>query len=188
MITSPRPVVVSRSQEPAIGPLWFGFKPGECHLIFDGQAERLTAFDFYGKRMFAIRCLARRKRAPGDPRDLSAAAWPGLYRLGSSWFRPVDRMAALDFLPVEPPRYGTVFLEPIALVSQGRRRAGAVSTTTRAGADPRLTCGWELPGLAAEGCAFLQVRDCDFARRLLPLLAGGVVFVSVRQVAAAAAW
>jgi hypothetical protein len=159
----------------------FGFKQGDSHLVVNDDTQTLTAWDFNGRKLFLLPCLARGQGRDTEWQQPNTDTPPGLYKVGQVW-RDYDRLGDApsapqwDLLP-----YGWFTLDLIELEAQERRygRAGIAIHGGGSG------LGW--PGcwqpeqalLPTHGC--VRVHNLDLRDRIVPLLKGGNIYVSVYQ-------
>jgi hypothetical protein len=68
----------------------FGFKPGDHHLIVNDITETVKAFDFEGKLLWELPCLARGQGSDSEFKLTNTDTPPGLYRIGAV-YRDYDR-------------------------------------------------------------------------------------------------
>jgi len=168
---------------PTKTPHQFGFKSGDHHLVVNDDAETLKAFDFFGKGLFTIPCLARGQGDDDEWQSPRTDTPPGLYRVGSVW-RDYERIGpSPDSVPHELRPYGWYTLDLEELEAQ-ERRYGRAGIAIHGGGSALGARGCWVPVqplLATWGC--VRVHNADL-QRIVPLLAKGTVFVSVYQEAA----
>lgn len=166
---------------PTKTPHQFGFKPGDFHLVINDDAETLKAFDFYGKKLFTIPCLARGQGNDDEWQSPNTDTPPGLYKVGSVW-RDYERLGDLPkAVPPDLLPYGWFTLDLEELEAQ-ERRYGRAGIAIHGGGSALGQWGcWQprQPLLATHGC--VRVHNADLRDLIAPLLAKGTVFASVYQ-------
>lgn len=158
---------------PTKKPQDFGFKPGDYHLVANDASETIKAFDFAGKKLWELPCLAKGSTGP-DWRLNGADTPPGIYKVGQIWR---DRETGQRL-----PSYGWATLDMISL--DGAEDKVGRSEICLHGGGSRL--GWEgswapyQPLLPTHGC--LRMHNQDIWDKVLPLCTGrNTVFISVWQ-------
>ena len=166
---------------PTKTPHQFGFKLGDSHLVINDQSETLTAFDFNGKKLFTIPCLARGQGYDDEWQSPNTDTPPGLYKVGSVW-RDYERLGETPkSVPADLMPYGWFTLDLEELEAQ-ERRYGRAGICLHGGGSVlgRRGC-WApyQPLVTTHGCP--RVHNADLRDKIVPLLATGTVFVSVYQ-------
>lgn len=169
---------------PMVGPIKrpqdCGFKEGDTHLLVNDISQRAKAFDFSGKLLWEVPCLARGQGSDKEWRRTGEDTPPGLYKIGQVY----NDWGAYG---INAPRnrttlaYGWLSFDLIELEGQEARygRAGIMIHGGGTG------CGWpgawasHQPLLPTFGC--VRMHNIDLRDKLLPLTKVGTVFVSVYQ-------
>lgn len=158
---------------PSKKPQDFGFKPGDYHLVANDASETIKCFDFSGKKLWEIPCLAKGASGP-DWRLNGADTPPGLYKVGEIYndLKSGQRLSS----------YGWITFDMITL-ADGEDKAGRSGICLHGGGS---ALGWEgswapyqklLPTM---GC--LRIHNQDLKDKVLPLCKGSsTVFISVWQ-------
>jgi hypothetical protein len=166
---------------PTKTPRQFGFKSGDSHLVINDQSETLTAFDFSGKKLFTIPCLARGQGDDDEWRSPKTDTPPGLYKVGSVW-RDYERLGETPMsVPADLMPYGWYTLDLEELEAQ-ERRYGRAGICLHGGGSALGRRGSWAPYqrlIPTHGCP--RVHNADLRDKIVPLLAKGTMFVSVYQ-------
>jgi hypothetical protein len=159
-------------------PQEFGFKAGDTHLVVNAESETMKAYDFSGKLLFEVPCLAMGLTA--DWRANSGDTPPGLYRLGQI-YRDFNRYGSKPDYDRMLIAFGWCSIDLVDLEGNedGNGRAGLM---IHGGG---TACGW--PGawepkqqlFNTLGC--LRMHNTDLQTLVLPLALEATVYVSVWQ-------
>ena len=157
----------------------FGFKQGDTHLIVNDISETMKAFDFSGKVLWEIPCLARGQGSDYEFKLTNTDTPPGLYKIGQVYKDyennhnpPYDRTLMA---------YGWYSFDLVELENQeAKNNRGGIMIHGGGSA-----CGW--PGawapkqslFATHGC--VRIYNVELRDKILPLTKNGAVFVSVFQ-------
>ena len=160
-------------------------KPGDHHLIANGQTQALTAWTHDGKRLWSIPCLCRGQGPAGNWSTGGGDTPPGLYLVGKV-YRDYQDDPSPSNQTAERQAYGWFSFD-----LEGQE--GQEGPGSRYGRDGIMlhgggtACGW--PGawaatqqlFATEGC--IRAHNGDLRDRILPLLDLGRIWISVYQAA-----
>jgi hypothetical protein len=174
---------MSKLTSPLRRPQEFGFKPGDSHLVINAASKTCKAFDFGGKLLFQVSCLADGQHP--NWRLNSGDTPPGLYKIGAVYddYSKALLESGYNTPPMTRDRrsYGWVSFDLVDLEGNedGNGRAGVMIH----GGGSAL--GW--PGawdqyqelVATLGC--VRMKNRDLLNLVLPLTKKGTVFVSVHQ-------
>ena len=157
----------------------FGFKQGDIHLLVNDITEKMKAFDFSGKLLWEIPCLARGQGSDYEFKYTNTDTPPGLYKIGQIY---------KDYEQNPNPSYsrdlmafGWYSFDLVELEGQ-ESKYGRGGVMIHGGGS---ACGW--PGAwqpnqslySTHGC--VRVHNVDLRDKILPLTKDGTVFVSVYQ-------
>lgn len=158
---------------PTKKPKDFDFEPGDYHLVANDQSETIKCFDFSGKKLWELPCLAKGVNG-ADWRYNGADTPPGLYRIGQIYR---DRETGH-----RDPAYGWYTFDMISL-DGAEDEVGRSGICLHGGGS---ALGWEgswapyQPLLPTHGC--LRLHNKDLRDKILPLCTGrNTVFISVWQ-------
>jgi hypothetical protein len=158
----------------------FGFKAGDHHLIVNDITETIKAFNFDGKLLWELPCLARGQGSDNEFKLRNTDTPPGLYRLGAI-YRDYDKVGARPAYDRTLMSYGWYSFDMAELENQ-ESKYGRAGIMIHGGGS---ACGW--PGawapmqklFATHGC--VRMHNQHLRDNLLPLTKSGVIFVSVYQ-------
>jgi hypothetical protein len=158
----------------------FGFKAGDHHLIVNDITETTKAFNFDGKLLWELPCLARGQGSDNEFKLRNTDTPPGLYRLGAI-YRDYDKVGARPAYDRTLMSYGWYSFDMVELENQ-ESKYGRAGIMIHGGGS---ACGW--PGawapmqklFATHGC--VRMHNQHLRDNLLPLTKSGVIFVSVYQ-------
>jgi hypothetical protein len=165
---------------PTRKPQDFGFQDGDSHLIVNDWSELMTAYDYTGKKLWEIPCLARGQYGDRVYQEMNSDTPPGLYKLGTvyrDWETHGDN--APNTGQTRP--YGWYTFDMVELEGQEVRFNRAGICLHGGGS----ACGW--PGAWAPHQRLYPTHGCvrlynqDLRDKILPLYDKGTVFVSVFQ-------
>ena len=157
-----------------------GFKPGDHHLIVNDLSEKMKAFDYDGKQLWEIPCLARGQGSDYEWKFERTDTPPGLYKIGAI-YRDYENVGANPGYDRTLMAYGWYSLDLVELENQeaGNGRAGIMM---HGGGSQ---CGW--PGAWASSQRLFPTYGCvrchniDLRDKIVPLATKGTTFVSVYQ-------
>lgn len=180
----PKPVSTPVFDEPKTDfkpnrkPREFGFKRGDTHIVVDATNKTAKAYDFDGKLLWTIPCMATGQ----DPnwRIRSGDTPPGLYKLGTVYndYAKVGRNPAYDRTLMS---YGWVTFDMIDLEGN-EDNSGRAGICLHGGGSALSWPGAWAPKqklYATLGC--LRAHNIDLVEKVLPRYQQGVVFISVYQ-------
>ena len=158
-------------------------KPGDHHLIANGQNGTLTAYSSDGERIWQVPCLCRGQGPAGDWDQAGGDTPPGLYLIGQV-YRDWEDDPSPSNQSQQRQAFGWYSFDLIGQEGQ----EGPGSKWGRDGCMVHgggTACGW--PGAWAplqelhstEGC--IRCHNQDLRDRLLPLVQMGRIWVSVLQ-------
>ena len=158
----------------------FGFKPGDHHLIVNDITETIKAFNFEGKLLWELPCLARGQGSDFEYKLTNTDTPPGLYRIGAI-YRDYERVGAKPSFDRTLMAYGWYSFDLEELENQ-ERKYGRAGIMIHGGGS---ACGW--PGawapmqklFATHGC--VRMHNQHLREKLFPLTTTGTVYVSVYQ-------
>jgi hypothetical protein len=158
----------------------FGFKPGDHHLIVNDVTESIKAFDFHGKLLWELPCLARGQGSDYEYKLTNTDTPPGLYRIGAV-YRDYDRVGSSPSYDRTLMAYGWYSFDLEELENQ-ENKFGRAGIMIHGGGS---ACGW--PGawkpmqslFATHGC--VRMHNQHLREKLMPLTKTGKVYVSVYQ-------
>lgn len=159
-------------------PQEFDFLPTDFHLIVNDISETMKAYNFEGKLLWEVPCLARGQYGDNEWRWPQSDTPPGLYLLGTAYRDYLDP----DNVPIRDKKsYGWLTFDMVDLEGNedGNGREGIC---LHGGGS---ACGW--PGAwepkqalhSTFGC--VRMHNADLVNSVLPLYDRGKVFVSVYQ-------
>lgn len=164
---------------PTKRPQDFGFKTGDHHIIVNDISENAKAFNYDGKLIWEVPCLARGQGSDYEFKLTNTDTPPGLYKIGQIYNDyalnpnpPYDRTLIA---------YGWISFDLIDLEGQ-ESKYGRGGIMIHGGGS---ACGW--PGAWApmqplhstHGC--VRMHNQHLRDKLLPLTRNGTVYVSVFQ-------
>jgi hypothetical protein len=158
----------------------FGFKPIDHHLIVNDITETIKAFNFDGKLLWELPCLARGQGSDYEFKLTNTDTPPGLYRIGQV-YRDYDRVGSNPSYDRTLMAYGWYSFDLIELEGQ-ESKYGRAGIMIHGGGS---ACGW--PGawapmqklFATHGC--VRMHNQHLREKLFPLTKTGTVYVSVYQ-------
>lgn len=158
----------------------FGFKVGDTHLIVNDVSETMKAFDFSGKLLWEIPCLARGQGSDYEFKLTATDTPPGLYVIGEI-YKDYERVGETPAYDRTLMAYGWYSFDLVELENQ-EAKYGRAGIMIHGGGS---ACGW--PGawkskqslFSTHGCC--RVHNIDLRDKILPLTKKGKVFVSVYQ-------
>jgi hypothetical protein len=158
----------------------FGFKVGDHHLVVNDVTETVKAFNFDGKLLWELPCLARGQGSDHEYKLTNTDTPPGLYKLGTV-YRDYDKVGAKPAYDRTLMSYGWYSFDMIELENQ-EAKFGRAGIMVHGGGS---ACGW--PGawasmqklFATHGC--VRMHNQHLRDHLLPLTKAGTVYVSVYQ-------
>ena len=158
----------------------FGFKSGDCHLIVNDATETVKAFNFEGKSLWELPCLARGQGSDYEYKLTNTDTPPGLYKIGAT-YSDYDRVGAKPSYDRTLMSYGWYSFDLIELENQ-EGKYGRAGIMVHGGGS---ACGW--PGAweplqklySTFGC--VRMHNQHLRDKLLPLTKTGTVYVSVYQ-------
>jgi hypothetical protein len=165
---------------PTKKPQDFGFKAGDHHIIVNDSTETAKAYDFNGKLLWELPCLARGQGSDYEHKLTNTDTPPGLYRVGAV-YKDYDQVGS------DPPydrtlmAYGWYSFDLEELENQ-EQKYGRAGIMLHGGGS---ACGW--PGAWAPmqrlystyGC--VRMHNKHLRENVLPLLLTGKIYVSVYQ-------
>jgi hypothetical protein len=167
--------------KPGLIPQQFGFKKGDFHLIVNATSKKLKCFDFTGKLIFTIACLADGMHP--NFRESKGDTPPGLYKIGVI-YNDYKTYGANPPNSHDINAYGWGFADLVDLGSpDGEDINGRAGVALHGGGTGLGFPGcWEAfqPLLHTWGC--VRFHNHDFVNKILPLKTSeNTVFVSVYQ-------
>lgn len=156
----------------------FGFKAGDTHLVVNDASRTAKAYDFHGKLLWEIPCLAEGQY--DDYRVPRGDTPPGLYKIGQV-YRDYDRVGPTPNYNRELMAFGWYSFDLIELENQeaGNGRAGVMIHGGGSAAGwPRAWSPMQ-PLYSTWGC--LRCHNRDLRENIYPLTKAGTVYVSVYQ-------
>ena len=154
---------------------------GDHHLIANDIRETMTAWTHDGRKLWTIPCLCRGQGDDTEWQSPRTDTPPGLYRVGSVW-RDYERLGDNpSVVPAELVPYGWFTLDLEEMEGQERRygRAGIAIHGGGSVLGPRGCWQPFQPLVTTHGC--IRVHNADLRDKIVPLLKGGTVWVSVLQ-------
>lgn len=158
----------------------FGFKPIDHHLIVNDITETIKAFNFEGKLLWELPCLARGQGSDHEYKLTNTDTPPGLYRIGAV-YRDYDRVGSNPGYDRTLMAYGWYSFDLEELENQ-ERKYGRAGIMVHGGGS---ACGWPgawepmQPLFATHGC--VRMHNQHLREKLYPLTQKGTVYVSVYQ-------
>lgn len=159
-------------------PKEFGFGPNDTHLVVNDISETCKAYDFTGKLLWEVPCLARGIYGDKEWRIRNADTPPGLYKLGAVYKDYLDHGKT----PIRTKlSFGWITYDMVDLEGN-EDSSGRAGVALHGGGS---ACGW--PGAwnakqrlyVTHGC--VRMYNADLVDRVLPLYDLGTVYVSVYQ-------
>lgn len=165
---------------PTKRPQDFGFKTGDSHLIVNDITEKIKGFDFTGKLLWELPCLARGQGSDYEFQYVQTDTPPGLYKIGEV-YKDYERVGANPSYSRDLMAFGWYSFDLIELEGQ-ESRYGRAGIMIHGGGS---ACGW--PGAwnpfqtlySTHGC--VRMHNKHLQDYVLPLTKTGTVFVSVYQ-------
>ena len=161
-------------------PADFGFKPKDHHLIVNDITETVKAFNFEGKLLWELPCLARGQGSDWEYKLTNTDTPPGLYRIGAT-YRDYERFGLKPSYDRTLMAYGWYRFDLEELENQENKYQRAGIMIHGGGS----ACGW--PGawspmqklFSTHGC--VRMHNQHLRDHLYPITKAGTVFVSVYQ-------
>lgn len=158
----------------------FGFKTGDSHLIVNDITEKIKGFDFTGKLLWELPCLARGQGSDYEFKYTNTDTPPGLYKIGTI-YKDYERVGANPSYSRDLMAFGWYSFDLIELEAQ-ESKYGRGGIMIHGGGSAN---GWPMawapyqPLYSTHGC--VRCRNADLKDYILPLTKTGTVFVSVYQ-------
>jgi hypothetical protein len=158
----------------------FGFKQGDYHLVVNDVSETMKAYDFSGKLLWEIPCLARGQGSDSEFTLQKTDTPPGLYKIGSI-YRDYDRVGANPSYDRTLMAYGWYSFDLVELENQEAKYGRAGIMIHGGGSAAGWPGAWapKQPLFPTHGCC--RTHNIDARDKILPLIKTGTVFVSVYQ-------
>jgi hypothetical protein len=178
--SGPSLIVIPGADGPKKTPHDFGFKRGDSHVIVNDITESATAFDFDGKQLWRIPCLARGQGSDYEYRNRNTDTPPGIYRIGQV-YGDYERVGANPAFDQTLMSYGWYSFDMVELENQ-EAKYGRSGIMAHGGGS---ACGWpgawasRQPLFPTHGC--VRCHNIDLRDKWLPLIRSGTVFISVFQ-------
>jgi len=158
----------------------FGFKQGDYHLIVNDITEKIKAYEFGGKLLWELPCLARGQGSDYEFKLRNTDTPPGLYKIGAIYY-DYDRVGAKPAYNRDLMAFGWYSFDLEELEGQ-EAKYGRAGIMIHGGGS---ACGW--PGAwqpmqklySTHGC--VRMHNQHLREKLYPLVKTGKVFVSVYQ-------
>ena len=165
---------------PTKTPKDFGFKPNDHHIVVNDATETAKAYDFSGKLIWELPCLARGQGSDYEFKLAQTDTPPGLYRIGAV-YRDYERVGAKPSFDRTLMAYGWYSFDLEELENQ-ERKYGRAGIMMHGGGS---ACGWPgawepmQPLYSTYGCC--RMHNQHLREKLFPLTQKGTVYVSVYQ-------
>jgi hypothetical protein len=158
----------------------FGFKPGDHHLVVNDITETVKAFDFEGKLLWELPCLARGQGSDFEYKLARTDTPPGLYRVGTV-YRDYDIAGANPVYDRTLMAYGWYSFDLEELENQEAKFGRAGIMLHGGGSAAGWPGAWKpmQPLFATHGC--VRMHNQHLRDKLLPLVKSGKIYVSVYQ-------
>ena len=165
---------------PTRTPRDFGFKPGDHHLIVNDITETVKAYNFEGKLLWELPCLARGQGSDWEVKLQKTDTPPGVNKIGQT-YRDYERVGSTPNYDRTLMAYGWYSFDLEELENQERKHGRAGIMIHGGGS----ACGWPKawdpmqPLYPTHGC--IRMKNKHLRENLYPLTKAGTVFVSVYQ-------
>jgi hypothetical protein len=158
----------------------FGFRPGDHHLIVNDITETVKAFDFHGKLLWELPCLARGQGSDAEFKLTNTDTPPGLYKIGQV-YRDYERVGANPSYDRTLMAYGWYSFDLVELENQEAKYGRAGILIHGGGSANGWPKAWDpmQPLFATFGC--VRMKNKHLRENLFPLTKTGTVYVSVYQ-------
>jgi hypothetical protein len=158
----------------------FGFKAGDTHLIVNDVTETIKAFNFDGKLLWELPCLARGQGSDHEYKLRNTDTPPGLYKLGTV-YRDYDKVGANPKYDRTLMAYGWYSFDMVELENQEAKYGRAGILIHGGGSANGWPKAWSpmQPLFATHGC--VRMHNKHLRENLYPLTKAGTVYVSVYQ-------
>ena len=165
---------------PTKKPQEFGFKAGDHHIVVNDSTETAKAYDFDGKLLWELPCLARGQGSDYEYKLSNTDTPPGLYRVGAV-YKDYDQVGSNPPYDRTLMAYGWYSLDLEELENQ-EQKYGRAGIMLHGGGS---ACGWPgawapMQGLySTHGC--VRMHNVHIRDHVIPLLKTGKIYVSVYQ-------
>jgi hypothetical protein len=159
----------------------FGFKKGDSHLVINAVVNTMKAYDFSGKFLWEIPCLA--KGQVDDYRVSQGNTPPGCYKIGDI-YKDYEIYGPNPEFDRTLLAYGWYSFDLIELENQEAKYGRAGIMIHGGGSAANWPGAWapKQPLYNTAGCC--RVHNIELRDKILPLTKKGTVFASVYQEAA----
>lgn len=168
------------ANKPTKRPQDFSFGPDDSHLIVNDVVETCKAYNFDGKLLWEVPCLARGQYGEGTWNIIYSDTPPGIYRIGMI-YRDYEVYGPKPDFDRTLMAYGWYSFDLIELENQEKRYGRAGIMIHGGGSGNGWPGAWE-PNqklLRTHGC--IRMYNEDLQKKVLPLTNKGTVYVSVYQ-------
>lgn len=164
---------------PKSTPKEHGFKLGDSHLIVNDLTETIKAYDFTGKKLWELPCLARGQGSDFVFNRVATDTPPGLYKLGEV-YKDYEQDHRANYSR-ERMEYGWYSFDMIELENQETRYGRAGIMIHGGGTANGWPGAWEPFQRLYSTYGCVRMYNKHLQDYILPLYKKGTVFVSVYQ-------